>query len=982
MTRPTKAARRSGEAHGPEVGVGAADNTTFAHDEEHFQAANGSASSAHGSRSAGDAGEGATDRTKVLEAALTYIKSDWHVIPLHSVVARGCSCGKTACKSPGKHPRTKNGLKDASTDEDRIRSWWKRWPDANVGIVTGAISGIWVLDIDPRNGGDVSLEGLGDVRADVEQETGGRGSHLVFEHNGTPIPTKNGVLPGIDVKGDGGYIVAPPSNHISGGAYTWLAEADPTEGARPGPAPPGLLDRLFPATKDRAGSNGSCKDSDAPPLDWAEVREQLASALEFIAADDRDMWLAVGMGLKRTGGGEAAYEMWREWSARSNKFDPTDQRRVWESINDDRARPITARSIFYLAKAGGWAGATASRQPEVDLDRVRQQLDLRLQQAVVEQDATRVYEAVSLVCRLSQGEQLVFIDRAKSDLGDLFGKTEFVRAVAAERKELAAKQKEQKRADAVRHRAEKQARAEREASAAATASGRKVIHLFDEAGLAREPLMIHNEAVQSLVLKNKPERIFQRGSHNWRLCKTEDDQAALEVIGDKELSAELLRSALFIGKNDDGVSQPANPPRATLSTILGAARLPFPDLAGIVHAPVMRTDGSILLRPGYDAQSKLLHELDRGLVVPQVSVSPTKEEITRAREYIDEIFCQFPFKDDASRANAFALLLTGFIQPALQAHRPICAVTATVRSSGKTLLVNSCASVLTGRPPSTTRWRSDEELEKKLAQLLQRGASFIGFDNVKQRIESATLEAILTARRHQDRILGHNDRGFDVPQDAVWALTANNPDFGSEMARRTYTISLDPKVVHPEDRRGPRDGEVFKRLEPWVREHRGRLVWAALTLCRAWWVVEKPKPDLPPFGSFEEWQDAIGGILQVAGVGGFLANRSEIRDSVDTEHEELEGFLRAIQSCIGARACDPGVTVAEIVRELERVPDFAAELPGELAMGFARRDFSVVLGNYLRRMADRPVAPDGLRIVRGEGDRHAKARRWRIVTDA
>src|SRR5690606_6425876 len=118
---------------------------------------------------------------------------------------------------------------------------------------------------------------------------------------------------------------------------------------------------------------------------------------------------------------------------------------------------------------------------------------------------------------------------------------------------------------------------------------------------------------------------------------------------------------------------------------------------------------------------------------------------------------------------------------------------------------------------------------------------------VKQRIESATLESIITSRRHQDRILGHNDRGFDVPQDAVWALTANHPEFGSEMARRSYTISLDPQHAHPEDRRGPRPGEEFKRLEPWVREHRGRLIWAALTLSRAWWVAGKPKPDLPPF---------------------------------------------------------------------------------------------------------------------------------------
>ena len=93
-------------------------------------------------------------------SALRYAERGWHVIPVHSVKGGGCSCGKADCPSPAKHPRTPHGLKDASLDIATIESWWSRWPDANIGIVTGAGSGIVVLDIDPRHGGDESLAQL------------------------------------------------------------------------------------------------------------------------------------------------------------------------------------------------------------------------------------------------------------------------------------------------------------------------------------------------------------------------------------------------------------------------------------------------------------------------------------------------------------------------------------------------------------------------------------------------------------------------------------------------------------------------------------------------------------------------------------------------------------------------------------------------------------------------------------------------------
>ena len=161
-----------------------------------------------------------------LDAALDYASRGWAVLPLHNPTASlPCSCGLADCSSPGKHPCTDHGVKDATTDENTIRSWWKEHPTANVGIATGSVSGIAVLDIDPRHDGDDSLALLerehGRLPDTVVVSTGGGGKHLYFKRPGGRAPNRTNLLPGIDVRGDGGFVVAPPSRHVSGGSYQW-----------------------------------------------------------------------------------------------------------------------------------------------------------------------------------------------------------------------------------------------------------------------------------------------------------------------------------------------------------------------------------------------------------------------------------------------------------------------------------------------------------------------------------------------------------------------------------------------------------------------------------------------------------------------------------------------------------------------------------------------------------------------------------------
>lgn len=180
-----------------------------------------------------------------LHHALEYAARGWPVLPLHQPTTRGCSCRACGeCTSPGKHPRVARGVYAATIDPSQIRTWWRRWPNANIGIQTGATSGLVVIDIDPRHDGNRSLERLqrrhGPLRT-LTVTTGSGGTHLYLAHPGRSIRNDNhGRLgPGIDIRGDGGYIVAPPSRHASGGRYSWVdARAAVTN------LPPALLDAL------------------------------------------------------------------------------------------------------------------------------------------------------------------------------------------------------------------------------------------------------------------------------------------------------------------------------------------------------------------------------------------------------------------------------------------------------------------------------------------------------------------------------------------------------------------------------------------------------------------------------------------------------------------------------------------------------------------------------------------------------------------
>lgn len=163
--------------------------------------------SAHDEGAAGD----------LLAAALDYARRGWRVLPLHDVTAGVCSCRDgVACRTPGKHPRLAKWQHAASTDAGLIAGWWSVWPTANVGIATGRRSNLCVLDVDPRHGGDQELERFiakhGPLPEGPLVRTGGNGFHHYFACPPGDEPVKSlDLAPGLELKADGKFAVAPPS---------------------------------------------------------------------------------------------------------------------------------------------------------------------------------------------------------------------------------------------------------------------------------------------------------------------------------------------------------------------------------------------------------------------------------------------------------------------------------------------------------------------------------------------------------------------------------------------------------------------------------------------------------------------------------------------------------------------------------------------------------------------------------------------------
>ncbi len=185
----------------------------------------------------------------LLDAALGYARRGWPVFPLHPIVNGRCACNTANCDDVGKHPASK-GWPNTIASVDAVPSLWAdRHGPRGIGLACGPRAGVWGLDVDPDKGGLGSIRKLqaehGPLPRTITSRTGSGGWHLIFRW-ADGIGLGAGVAPGLDWRGQGGYLVLAPSPHACGGRYQWVFGPEDQE---PADAPGWLLELIAAKSK-------------------------------------------------------------------------------------------------------------------------------------------------------------------------------------------------------------------------------------------------------------------------------------------------------------------------------------------------------------------------------------------------------------------------------------------------------------------------------------------------------------------------------------------------------------------------------------------------------------------------------------------------------------------------------------------------------------------------------------------------------------
>jgi len=277
---------------------------------------------------------------------------------------------------------------------------------------------------------------------------------------------------------------------------------------------------------------------------------------------------------------------------------------------------------------------------------------------------------------------------------------------------------------------------------------------------------------------------------------------------------------------------------------------PFNEIIGVLNAPTLRQDGSLLDRPGYDKETKLLLLSDNSDKWPGIPTSPTPDEAHAALIRLWDPFQHFPFVNPIDRAVALAAILTATIRRTLPTA-PGYGFNAFQMGTGKTKLALSCGILTNGQVPSVAPWaESTEEQRKTLMAAFLSGPGAILLDNIERVLSSSELCAAVTGETYEDRRLGFSER-VKVSTRVLLMATGNNLCIAGDLARRILPVTLDHGVERPEILSFPFD-PVARVAERWLT-----LRADALTILRAFVVAGQPAKGLGKMGSFEVWDGLV-----------------------------------------------------------------------------------------------------------------------------
>ncbi len=759
------------------------------------------------------------------------------------------------------------------TTLDEVQRWYAQgW--TNVGLRTGFLSGIFVIDVDP--GADVSPLELPETLMAKTGRPGGM--HYYFRMPKLRLTTSVGKLgPDIDTRGEGGYVVLPGSVHPDTGViYEWInRDVEPVE------LPEHIIARL---TQRPVGVATAKPARGASAYARKAFEDEVAAVMNAPAGAGNDRLNKAAFNLGQlVGGGQLDEHEVREALVRAavpRRPEREARASVASGLTDGMAQPRRPRG----------------RPPE-----------------------SRRTPVHGMKSPEKDPRPMVLIPgphQPEDDDPVMVGNHDFVAAVM--------------------------------------------------------------EAIPQGVLymrgRDLGEIIGEPGSRVFLKCT----ESRLRTIIDAH--AILYRWHLSRGKNamPERVYEPAGRDHAALvAASAGLTGVSPRELAGIITAPTMRPDGSLLEAPGYDQATGLFFDLGPVTFSP-VPASPTLESARAAMLELAEPFLEFPFMNlDAGLSVSVAAVLTLVARNAIDGCVPMFPVRSTTPGSGKGLLVDVVCLMGIGREPARMAAPagkdSDNEWRKRIVAYGKEGDPAILVDNIEGALGSQSLAMALTARSMSERDLGFN-RNIEAPLNGVWFATGNGLTFKGDLGRRVVPIDFDPHVEHPEDRQGPQPGQAWSHpdLPGYVRAHRPRLVTAALTMLRAFHLAGRPDHGRPLRGSFTEWDKLIRGCLIWSGGADPLEAAAVVRKEGDTELDAL----RAALACWHSAFQFESKTTAEMVDHAKKSdPELLVALAGLSRSDTAKLD-GRSLGYALRRYKGRVVG--GFRFMSNDRDLHTKLLLWRV----
>lgn len=398
------------------------------------------------------------------------------------------------------------------------------------------------------------------------------------------------------------------------------------------------------------------------------------------------------------------------------------------------------------------------------------------------------------------------------------------------------------------------------------------------------------------------------------------------------------------------------PPQQIASAIKDSHDLPgIRVITGIVSSPMLRADGSIALRQGYDKQTGLCLDIDGDWPAPM--------SVAEAVRWFDDIFCDFPFAEPAHKSACIAAPVTMVSRHAFAGPAPCIAFVGNAPRLGKGLATDAITIAAEGRKATRMSFSEDDaEMRKVITSAAIAGSAYVLFDNVKGKFGGKSLEGAMTAGRWSDRILGTNQT-IDVAFNPVWLATANNATITPDMVGRLLMCKLHTSEENP----GARTGFRHPDLLAYVKQHRRELVMAALSIPYHYMRAGRPKQAINNWGGFDEWNNLVRASLVWAGLPD-PDTRAQVTEESDEESSILRQLLEAWPKGFWPVAAICKLLQTGSYSDNDPYPalrEAVAELPGH--------DKAAALGRVLRDSRGRVL--NGKRFIR-EGGKNG--RKWAV----